>query len=106
MSDYNERLSEWASNEKKALEAALAIHKMWIDRSVELLMFRRVLVNQTATGILKSHQYGRQITQHEMSINDTLPIIRELADMPLLATVALLKVAAAPKRTRAGLGNR
>ena len=45
-----------------------------------------VLVDQTPHSILKSHVYARQITQREFGIADTLPIIRELADMPLCAS--------------------
>jgi len=84
MSEFNRELSQWVENEKKAMVAMTAIHQLWLERSVELLMFRRVLVNQSIAAILKSHQYARQIVQHEgFSIDETLPILQELAKMPL-----------------------
>ncbi|MDJ0837030.1 MAG: glyceraldehyde-3-phosphate dehydrogenase [Acidobacteriota bacterium] len=83
MVDYKEELQKWVENEKMALEAMSAIHQMWIDRSVELLMFRRVLVHQSTQSLLKSHQYASQISKLELTLVETLPIIRSLAKMTL-----------------------
>ena len=83
MSRYNVALNQWIEDEKMAIEAIAAIYRLWIERSVELLIFRRVLVNQSPVAILKSFQYGRQISKKDFSISDSLPIMKALADLEL-----------------------
>ena len=73
----------WIEDEKMAIQAIAHIHRLWVERSVELLILRRVLVNKSPGDILKSHQYSRQITRTEIGIADTLPIVAALAEMPL-----------------------
>ncbi len=73
----------WIENKKLAIKAISYIYDLWVDRSVELLLFRRRLVSQGPVGILKSHQYGRQISQRNFGISDTLPIIESLSALEL-----------------------
>jgi len=59
------------------------IHRLWVERSVELLLFRRILVNKSPVDLLKIHKYGRQISKKVFGMADTLPLIEALAEMPL-----------------------
>lgn len=81
--DYRQQLRDWVQKEKLAVRAIATIYQLWVERSVELLIFRRVMVNKSPVELLKNHQYARQISQTELSIEDTLPIIEALADLAL-----------------------
>lgn len=80
---YEQGVDRWVELERTALEAMTPITRLWAERSVELLLFRRSLVHQGPVQILKHHRYARQISQSEVEITHTLPLIRALADMDL-----------------------
>ena len=81
--EFGKELRCWIDEEKLAIKAIAPIHELMVDRSVELLLFRRVLTNLGYVGILKRHYYARQISQQEIGIEDTLPVIETLSKMPL-----------------------
>lgn len=80
---YQDELNNWIEQERLAIVAIGHIHRLWTDRSVELLMFRRPLVNKGPVDILKAHNYARQISHVEMSILDSLPLIENLPRLDL-----------------------
>lgn len=82
-SPYQKELHQWVSKEKLAIRAISPIHKLLVEKSVELLIFRRPLVHQGPIEILKHHSYARQISKTDISIESTLPIIDALANMAL-----------------------
>lgn len=81
--DFNEELQDWVDKENLAVRAIAPIHRLWVEHSVELLLFRRLLVSQGPVEILKHHQYGRTISRRDFGIEDTLPLIEAMAEMPL-----------------------
>jgi len=83
MVDYSKELTNWVEEEKLAVQAIAVIHQLWVERSVELLMFRKVLVNQSVINILKSHNYASQIIKRRVTIKDSLPLLKTLGKMPL-----------------------
>lgn len=80
---YQDQLSQWVDKEKMAIRAISLIHNLLVEKSVELLIFRRPLVHQGPIEILKHHSYGRQISMADIRIETTLPMIEALAKMPL-----------------------
>ncbi len=81
--DYKQELQDWIEKEKLAVRAIATIYRLWVEKSVELLIFRRVMVNKSPVEVLKSHQYARQISQADLGIEDSLPIMETLAELPL-----------------------
>ncbi|MCB1053376.1 MAG: glyceraldehyde-3-phosphate dehydrogenase [Acidobacteria bacterium] len=80
---YQENLDQWIERENLALEAVVLINRLWAERSVELLIFRRSLANEGPVQILKHHRYARQISKTDLEIRDTLPLIRTMSQMEL-----------------------
>lgn len=81
--DFKNEIKDWIHKEKLAIRAIGPIYSLMVDRSVELLLFRRVLVNLSPVDILKTHFYARMISEREIGIEDTLPIIETLSGMPI-----------------------
>lgn len=79
----NQDLTHWIEDEKLAIRAIALIYDLWVERSVELLLFRKRLVSQGPVELLMLHAYGRQISKQEFGITDTLPIIEALSVMEL-----------------------
>ncbi len=80
---YTHELNSWIEGEQLAARAINIIHRLWTEYSVELVLFRRILVDEGIVEILAHHNYASQISQTELSIQDTLPIIEGVAALPL-----------------------
>lgn len=80
---HTSELKSWIEEKKMAIQAIALIYDLYVDRSVELLLFRRRLVSQGPVAILKFHKYARQISKTDFGVKDSLPIIRELSKMDL-----------------------
>ena len=75
--------NDW--NEKVALaqEMLPLISQLHRNNDVVVSIFGRLLVGVKDTDIIKSHRYARRVTDRELPLNQTLPILRELVDMNL-----------------------
>ena len=61
MAEFAEEFKGWVAKERLAIRAIAPIYNLMADRSVELLLFRRVLINQSPVAILKDHAYARSL---------------------------------------------
>ena len=59
------------------------IHQLHRNNNVVTTIFGRPLVGQTDIDIIKSHRYARRLINRDLGTAETLPILRELADMNL-----------------------
>jgi glyceraldehyde 3-phosphate dehydrogenase len=72
-------------NEKVALaqEMLPLISQLHRNNDVVVSIFGRLLVGVKDTDIIKSHRYARRVTDRELPLTQTLPILRELVAMDL-----------------------
>ncbi|RYE36575.1 MAG: glyceraldehyde-3-phosphate dehydrogenase, partial [Sphingobacteriales bacterium] len=70
--------------EKKAIELINVVGKLWFDRSIELVLFRKPLFDVSSSEILAHHQYAKEVSGMEISIYETL----ELANVILSSNLA------------------
>ncbi|MBZ8176251.1 glyceraldehyde-3-phosphate dehydrogenase [Corynebacterium sp. 3HC-13] len=75
--------SDW--NDKLTLAEAMLplISKLHRERNVVTSIFGRLLLDVTAIDIIKTHRYARRITDTPLPLDQTLPIVEELATMDL-----------------------
>lgn len=88
---YQTEFQHWIEKEKKAIELINVVGKLWFDRSIELVLFRKPLFDVGSSAILAHHQYAKEVSGKEISIYETL----ELAQ-------AILKSNLAPSRIDIG----
>jgi len=81
--DYEDHLNNWIEKEKLVYKAIPMINELWLDKSVELFIFRKELVNTGPVNILSYHRYAQQIAKTEIRIEDTYKIIKILSNMDL-----------------------
>ena len=89
--DYENQLQSWIDQKKSALELSLVASKMSYDRAIDLVLFRRKLVDRTVPEILNDHMYA------DTYVN--LPITPELS---LQLATAITKLDIAPSRIDLG----
>lgn len=80
---YEAELKEWIRYEKATTELIKTVCDLWLDKSVELIVFRRELYNKSISEILDIHDYANKIVRKPISIMDTLLIAKEIAKLDL-----------------------
>ncbi|NLJ08349.1 MAG: glyceraldehyde-3-phosphate dehydrogenase [Sphingobacteriales bacterium] len=70
----DELLNNWIEREKAASKLSAIVNDLWFNKSVELVFFRKKLFDKGIELILQHHKLGRQITQKEIYVFDTLSI--------------------------------
>ena len=81
---YEDQLVGWIEQEKAAIELIGVIGQLWFDRSIELVLFRNVLIDRSASQLMHLHQYANDVVKKPIDINNTLTLAKELAKMDLV----------------------
>ncbi len=80
---YEVKLKEWNQKEKAAVELSALATQLWFDKSVELIIFRRQLVDARASEILNHHLYAQRFLNRPLTIEITLALTRALVQLDL-----------------------
>lgn len=80
---FEENLNQWIKQEKAANEFIDVIGKLWFDKSIELILFRRQLLERGAASILHKHSYAENIIGKKFSILDSLAIAKTMLNIDL-----------------------
>ena len=83
LNKYQSEFDNWIEKEKKALELISVVGKLWFDRSIELLLFRKPLFDVGSSEILAYHQYAKNISGKDISIYETLELATTIAKCSL-----------------------
>lgn len=71
---YQSEFQNWIEKEKKAIELINIVGKLWFDRSIELVLFRKQLFDVGSSEILSHHQYAKAVSGKDISIYTTLEL--------------------------------
>ena len=88
---YETALKNWIEEEKLALDLIAVVGKLWFEKSIELVLFRKQMVDRSASQLLQLHQYARDVVKRPLSIRDTLWLAK-----------AILRCQVAPSRLDIG----
>ncbi|HHZ65891.1 MAG TPA: glyceraldehyde-3-phosphate dehydrogenase [Flavobacteriales bacterium] len=80
---YESQLSEWVNREKASVLLANLVGQLWYDKSIEVIIFRRPLVDRRASQILNFHEYARNVVGKPITIHDSLFLASELTKLAL-----------------------
>ncbi|MFI5170886.1 MAG: glyceraldehyde-3-phosphate dehydrogenase [Chitinophagales bacterium] len=80
---YEVKLKEWNMKEKAAVELSSLATNLWYDKSVELIIFRRQLVDARASEILNHHLYAQRFLNRPLTIEITLALSKALNQLDL-----------------------
>lgn len=72
--DFNKSLKDWIKEERTALEFNQIAGKLWFEKSIELIIFRRQLLDRGVHSILHKHSYAEKIIGHALKVSDSLLI--------------------------------
>lgn len=80
---YETELNDWIKQEKAAIELISIIGNLWLEKSIELILFHNELTDRSSSALLNLHLYARNIVKQQVSILDTLQIAREIQKLEL-----------------------
>ena len=80
---YELTLKEWNQKEKAAVELSAIASQLWFDKSVELIIFRRQLVDARASEILNHHLYAQRFLNRPLTIEISLALTKALVKLDL-----------------------
>ncbi len=81
--DYQDSVTQRISKEKAAAEFIKKISELYLDKGIEMVLFRNQLIDQRASEILNLHEYARKFVGQNITIEDTLAILSELVEIDL-----------------------
>ena len=80
---FETALNNWVDQEKKAVALSNTLGQLLYGQSIELVLFRNQLVEQSVSELLKMHRNAQNFTNKAVSIYDTADLAKELLDIDL-----------------------
>lgn len=80
---YDSELENWVVKEKAAISLISSIGYLLYERSVELILFRNHLVDQSVSEILSLHKYAGDIVNQPIDVIDSSELAKEMLTMDL-----------------------
>ena len=80
---YEERLAIRVENEKAAAQFVKRVTDLWFDKAIELVLFRKPLLDQSTSEILNHHHYARNIIGPPLTVFDTLALVEAICKMDM-----------------------
>ncbi|NBC24934.1 MAG: glyceraldehyde-3-phosphate dehydrogenase, partial [Bacteroidetes bacterium] len=71
-------LSDWRKQEKAALELLKIVGDLRFDKGIELVLFRKDIYDSRPSEVLHDHKIARNYIDHDVSIDTTLNIARDI----------------------------
>ena len=80
---YNEKLEKYIQKEQAAVSLINYTGKLLYEKGVELVLFRRHLIDTTITKILRLHHYAKNFVKKPINVFETTEIVKNLYAMDL-----------------------
>ena len=79
--DYQDSVTKRIAKEKAATQFIKTISDLYLDKGIETVLFRNQLIDQRASEILNLHEYARKFVGQNITIEDSLSLLEELANL-------------------------
>ncbi|MCO6499813.1 MAG: glyceraldehyde-3-phosphate dehydrogenase [Vicingus serpentipes] len=80
---YEEKLNQYVSDEKAAVDLISSIGHLMYEKSIELVLFRNPLVDQSVSQVLNLHKKAKSIAYNPVGIHDTSALAKELINIDI-----------------------
>lgn len=80
---FEKELRNWLDYEKTSVKLIKIISELYYDKGIETVIFRKPLIDQAAGEVINHHSYAKTVSQHPITIHDTLALAEELAKLDL-----------------------
>lgn len=80
---YESELSDWVNKEKSAISLISSIGNLLYDKSIELVLFRNPLVDQSVSEILSLHKSTSEVTGNKITVEDSAALAEEIMNIDI-----------------------
>ena len=80
---FETSLKSWIDDEKVALEFVSLLGMLFLDRNVELILFRSQLIDRSASVVLNKHSYAINVIGYTLDIRNSLLLARAIAEVDI-----------------------
>lgn len=80
---YESELNDWIKQEKAAIELISIVGGLWLEKSVELILFHNELTDRNTSALMNLHLYAQNVVKQPITILDTLLIAREIQKLDM-----------------------
>jgi len=80
---YNEEIHNWVDREKAAYDLIGSIGNLICNKSVELVLFRNALVDQSTSEILRLHKYAKDVVEKPINVFHSAPLARAILKLDI-----------------------
>jgi len=81
--NYSEKLNAFISEEKAATQLMHSVNSLLYEKGIELVLFRRHLLDENVSEILRLHQYASEFVKKPISIFESSSLAHKLTTMDL-----------------------
>ena len=78
---YEDVLKQWTDDVKAANAFIDIVHKLWYDKSIELILYRRQLIDRGASSVLSKHSYAQNLVKKPLTIHDSLLLAKAMLEL-------------------------
>jgi len=80
---FETELNNWIDREKNAIELMRVAANLWLDKSVELIIMRRKIYDDTVKQVINDHLYAARYLDKPISVKLTLKLTEVIAQQDL-----------------------
>ncbi len=80
---YESELNDWVNKEKSAINLIASIGNLLYDKSIELVLFRNPLVDQSVSEILSLHKSTTDVTGKKITVEDSAALAEVLLNIDI-----------------------
>ncbi len=80
---YESELNDWVNKEKSAISLISSIGNLLYEKSIELVLFRNPLVDQSVSEILSLHKSTSEVTGNKITVEDSAALAEELMNIDI-----------------------
>lgn len=80
---FEETLQAWMTDTKAATEFINVVNRLWYDKAIELILFRRQLLDRGSSSILHKHSYANNIIKKPLLVQDSLLIAKAMLELDI-----------------------
>ncbi|MCE5281073.1 MAG: glyceraldehyde-3-phosphate dehydrogenase [Deltaproteobacteria bacterium] len=80
---YETTLQSWINDTKVANELIEVAGRLWYDKGIELIIYRRQLLDRGASSILHKHTYAANIVNRPLKIADSLLLAKTMLELDI-----------------------
>lgn len=81
--NYDSNLKDWIQEEKKAIELTQIVGALWLDHSIELILFRRRIYDNSISEILNDHLYAARFSGLPFTVDTSILLAKAISKLDL-----------------------